>query len=173
MRAGIEPMATAPSQPVCPGVGRSDHSAGSKNWLRDELTPGRSQLTPGQSCWLSAAASRFDPHSHSFSVSKSVPWRQESESVPLSDKGDRPWGEKAWEPRWQERRNGERWTHWLPSIELPEEGKGEWGIDCVLPMCVCVSQWKKVPDEWQARQVTPATLQVSSRKHNAKKKLIH
>ena len=36
-------------------------------------------------------------------------------------------------------------------------------------MCVCVSQWKKVPDEWQARQATPAILQVSSSKHNAKK----
>ena len=29
-RAGIEPTAAAPSQPDCPGVGRSDHSAGSK-----------------------------------------------------------------------------------------------------------------------------------------------
>ena len=28
---------------------------------------------------------------------------------------------------------------------------------------------KKVPDEWQARQATPAILQVSSSKHNAKK----
>ena len=36
-------------------------------------------------------------------------------------------------------------------------------------VCVCVVQWKKVPDEWQARQATPAILQVSSRKHNAKK----
>ena len=36
-------------------------------------------------------------------------------------------------------------------------------------VCVCVSQWKKVPDEWQARQATPAILQVSSSKHNAKK----
>ena len=36
-------------------------------------------------------------------------------------------------------------------------------------MCVCVSQWEKVPDEWQARQATPAILQVSSSKHNAKK----
>ena len=36
-------------------------------------------------------------------------------------------------------------------------------------MCVCVSQWKKVPDEWQARQATPAILQLSSSKHNAKK----
>ena len=34
---------------------------------------------------------------------------------------------------------------------------------------MCVSQWKKVPDEWQARQATPAVLQVSSSKHNAKK----
>ena len=33
----------------------------------------------------------------------------------------------------------------------------------------CVSQWKKVPDEWQARQATPAILQVSSSMHNAKK----
>ena len=29
-RAGIEPMAAAPSQPDCPGVSCSDHSAGSK-----------------------------------------------------------------------------------------------------------------------------------------------
>ena len=36
-------------------------------------------------------------------------------------------------------------------------------------VCVCVSQWKKVPDERQARQATPAILQVSSSKHNAKK----
>ena len=36
-------------------------------------------------------------------------------------------------------------------------------------VCVCVSQWKKVPDEWQARQATPAILQVSSSKHNSKK----
>ena len=28
---------------------------------------------------------------------------------------------------------------------------------------------KRVPDEWQARQATQATLQVSSSKHNAKK----
>ena len=35
-------------------------------------------------------------------------------------------------------------------------------------VCVCVSQWKKVPDEWQARQATPAILQVSSSKQNAK-----
>ena len=34
---------------------------------------------------------------------------------------------------------------------------------------VCVSRRKKVPDEWQARQATPAILQVSSSKHNAKK----
>ena len=38
-----------------------------------------------------------------------------------------------------------------------------------IKVCVCVSQWKKVPDEWQARQATPAILQVSSSKHNAKK----
>ena len=36
-------------------------------------------------------------------------------------------------------------------------------------VCVCVSQWKKVPNEWQARQATPAILQVSSSKHNANK----
>ena len=36
-------------------------------------------------------------------------------------------------------------------------------------VCVCVSQRKKVPDEWQARQATPAIFQVSSSKHNAKK----
>ena len=39
-------------------------------------------------------------------------------------------------------------------------------------MCVCVCvchNEKKVPDEWQARQATPAILQVSSSKHNAKK----
>ena len=35
-------------------------------------------------------------------------------------------------------------------------------------VCVCVTM-KKVPDEWQARQATPAILQVSSSKHNAKK----
>ena len=39
---------------------------------------------------------------------------------------------------------------------------------CVC-VCVCVSQRKKVPDKWQARQATPAILQVSSSKHNAKK----
>ena len=38
---------------------------------------------------------------------------------------------------------------------------------CVC-VCVCHDE-KKVPDEWQARQATPATLQVSSSKHNAKK----
>ena len=39
-----------------------------------------------------------------------------------------------------------------------------------LPLCVCVCVFhneKKVPDEWQARQTIPATLQVSSSKHNA------
>ena len=36
-------------------------------------------------------------------------------------------------------------------------------------LCVCVTMKKKVPDEWQARQATPAILQVSSSKHNAKK----
>ena len=35
-------------------------------------------------------------------------------------------------------------------------------------VCVCHNE-KKVPDEWQARQVTQAILQVSSSKHNAKK----
>ena len=28
-------------------------------------------------------------------------------------------------------------------------------------VCVCVSQWKKVPGEWQARQATPAILRAS------------
>ena len=36
-------------------------------------------------------------------------------------------------------------------------------------MCVCVTMKKGVPDEWQTRQATQAILQVSSRKHNAKK----
>ena len=39
-RAGIEPTAAAPSQPDCPGVSRSDHSAGSKesaSWRALEL----------------------------------------------------------------------------------------------------------------------------------------
>ena len=31
---------------------------------------------------------------------------------------------------------------------------------------VCVSQWIKVPDEWQARQATPVILQVSSTYHH-------
>ena len=35
-------------------------------------------------------------------------------------------------------------------------------------VCVCVTM-KKVPDEWQPRKATPAILQVSSSKHNAKK----
>ena len=40
---------------------------------------------------------------------------------------------------------------------------------CVC-VCVCVCHnGKKVPDEWQARQVIPAILQVSSSKHSAKK----
>ena len=40
---------------------------------------------------------------------------------------------------------------------------------CVC-VCVCVCHnAKRVPDEWQARQATPAMLQVSSSKHNAKK----
>ena len=39
---------------------------------------------------------------------------------------------------------------------------------CVC-VCVCVSQWKKVPDECQARQATPALLEVSSSKHIALK----
>ena len=39
---------------------------------------------------------------------------------------------------------------------------------CVVCACVCHNE-KKVPDEWQARQATPAILQVSSSKHNAKK----
>ena len=34
--------------------------------------------------------------------------------------------------------------------------------------CVCHNE-KKGPDEWQARQATPAILQVNSSKHNAKK----
>ena len=34
---------------------------------------------------------------------------------------------------------------------------------------VCHNEKKKVPDEWQARQATPAILQVSRSKHNAKK----
>ena len=39
----------------------------------------------------------------------------------------------------------------------------------LVDVCVCVTMKKKVPDEWQARQATPAILQVSSSKHNAKK----
>ena len=42
----------------------------------------------------------------------------------------------------------------------------------VRPMCVCLCvchNEKKVPCEWQARQATPAILQASSSKHNAKK----
>ena len=35
-------------------------------------------------------------------------------------------------------------------------------------VCVCFTL-KKVPEEWQALQVTPAILQASSSKHNAKK----
>ena len=38
----------------------------------------------------------------------------------------------------------------------------------VVCVCVCHNK-KKVPDEWQARLATPAILQVSSSKHNAKK----
>ena len=45
--------------------------------------------------------------------------------------------------------------HWWPNAGA-----------CVC-VCVCVSI-KKVPDEWQARQATPAILQVSSSKQNAK-----
>ena len=37
-----------------------------------------------------------------------------------------------------------------------------------MNVCVCHNE-KKVPDVWQARQATPAILQVSSSKHNAKK----
>ena len=43
---------------------------------------------------------------------------------------------------------------------------------CVSCLCECVCvchNKKKVPDESQARQAIPAILQVSSRKHNAKK----
>ena len=36
-------------------------------------------------------------------------------------------------------------------------------------VCVCVTNEKKVPDVWQARQATQAILQVSNSKHNAKK----
>ena len=36
-RVGIEPTTAAPSQPDYPGVSRSDHSAGTKDRLRDEL----------------------------------------------------------------------------------------------------------------------------------------
>ena len=39
--------------------------------------------------------------------------------------------------------------------------------ECVY-VCVCYNE-KKVPDKWQARQATPAILQVSSSKHNTKK----
>ena len=38
---------------------------------------------------------------------------------------------------------------------------------CVC-VCVCHNE-KRVPDEWQARQAIPATLQVSSSNHNANK----
>ena len=59
--AGIEPTAAAPSQPDCPGVSRSDHSAGSKesaSWRALEL---RSDwvvwaTNTWQSGWLGAAA---------------------------------------------------------------------------------------------------------------------
>ena len=42
-------------------------------------------------------------------------------------------------------------------------------LSVCLCVCVCVTMKKKVPDERQARQATPAMLQVSSNKHNAKK----
>ena len=55
-----------------------------------------------------------------------------------------------------------------------------WNLRTILPcpdllaawsgqVCVCVTKKKKVPDEWQAWQATPAILQASSSKHNAKK----
>ena len=39
-------------------------------------------------------------------------------------------------------------------------------------LCVNVLQWKTVPNEWQARQATPAILQASSSKHDVKKNTI-
>ena len=42
------------------------------------------------------------------------------------------------------------------------------GVHACVRVCMCHNE-KKVPDEWQARQATPAILQVSSSKHNAKK----
>ena len=41
------------------------------------------------------------------------------------------------------------------------------GHRCADYWCVCHNE-KTVPDEWQARQATPAILQVGSSKHNAK-----
>ena len=64
--------------------------------------------------------------------------------------------------------NGVRWNkhfrHWSPA----PSGNTTIHYETVC-VCVWVSQWKRVPDEWQARQATPAILQVSSSKHNAKK----
>ena len=46
---------------------------------------------------------------------------------------------------------------------------GGGGVYVCVCVCVCVCHnEKKVPDEWQARQATPAILQVSSSKHNAR-----
>ena len=92
-RAGIEPTAAAPSQPDCPGVSRSDHSAGSKesaSWralgLRSDwhgqlgLGGGRKkgkkqaeEAARTNHTWAVGLARRcrrrFDPYSRSFSLS--------------------------------------------------------------------------------------------------------
>ena len=63
-RAGIEPTAAAPSQPDCPGVSRSDHSAGyhSTGWV-----------VWATNTWAVGLARRcrrrFNPRSRSFSLS--------------------------------------------------------------------------------------------------------
>ena len=54
-------------------------------------------------------------------------------------------------------------------VSVSEKDERTAVCECVC-VCVCVTMKKKaVPDEWQARQATPAILQVSSSKHNAKK----
>ena len=71
-RAGIEPTAAAPSQPDCPGVSRSDHSAGSKESSRSWFFwTGR--VVWATNTWTAGLARRcrrrFDPRSRSFSLS--------------------------------------------------------------------------------------------------------
>ena len=110
----------------------------------------------------------FETLWHLSSVSYFVCWYHFFFSFFFSFFQRRPAYRRTLPPYWK------RWGSRSARTDLPPKlhfsfGQAVRTSVCVC-VCVCVSQRKKkVPDEWQALQATPAILQVSSSKHSAKK----